>query len=182
MNDLNSEVPIVEQNIASAERKIALIDSVYHQKLPPERLKNCYECISVHAYYQTLSLPSKGYRMLAAYAGLNQSLQDSLVHEILEFYVNFESANRTQEEVRRLATRENVMWAMNDIGYTLGDWYKITNEFTTDAAITQKSLSSEGNLKRMLEYQSLVRADLLTLRFFVERGADLKRKIAERFR
>ena len=180
LNDLDNDIPVVEGHIREAEAKIALIDSVYYQLMPPERLNACFECMTAHAFYRTLSLPSKGYRMLAAYADLNQSLRDSLVNEILEFYVRFESANQTSEAVRSQTAWENVNWIMDHVDFTQEEWHQLTNEFTTNEQITQKSLASKGNMKRMLRYQSLVRTDLISLRFFTDRGAVLKKKIQKR--
>jgi hypothetical protein len=180
LTDLDKDIPIVEGHIREAEAKIALIDSVYYEKIPPERLNTCFECMTAHAFYRTLSLPNKGYRMLATYADLNQSLRDSLVNEILEFYVRFESANHTSEAVRSQTAWDNVTWIMDHVDFTLKEWHQLTNEFTTNEHITRKGLASEGNMKRMLRYQSLVRTDLISLQFFTDRGGALKKKILER--
>jgi len=66
-----------------------MIDSVVSNLIPEERLLNCFDCLTVHAFRDEFVYSSNGYRVLQSLE-IPVGTSDTLLHEIFNFYLTLE--------------------------------------------------------------------------------------------
>lgn len=181
LNDFENDLPIVKQKIQQVVAKMARTDSVVLGKIPPERLKDCYYCISSNIWFETLNLPNKGLKMLVDFEIDKIATNDTLISELLSFFKRFEETNTTYINLRLQETSINTRWILENINLTVEEYLMIAN-FQTNESINNKILSNPKSRKRLVHFQAYERANLeMVLSYYEDEVTKFKKKLEQRF-